>query len=578
MIWHRIARLLTSWTARLSVRLWRSFSVTGLLVGTLFFAASLTPSLIPRTWLTQGVLSGMTLAAGYGVGTFGHWLWSYLGLPDPGPRTGRIVKLVAATVCAAIAVAFLWQASGWQNSIGLRMEMEPVDRAQPFRVGGIALAVFGALTVVARMFSLTLLLVSRSLRRHVPHRVSNVLGAVAAVALFWALVDGVLLEVGLRAADGSFRQVDALMEEGLDKPTFPLKTGSPTSLVAWEDLGRLGRRYVLSGPTGEQMSRFFGEGTPEPIRVYVGLNSAGTPEERAKLAVEELRRLGGFDREVLVVITPPGTGWIDGAAIDTVEYLHRGDIASVAVQYSYLPSWLSLMVRPAYGVETARALFDEVYGYWTQLPEDDRPRLYLHGVSLGAMNSDLSTDLFDVIGDPFQGALWSGPPFTSKTWQTATRNRRPGTPAWLPRFRDDRIIRFTNQWNALALPNAEWGPVRIVYLQYGSDPVTFFDPRAVYRRPDWMAQPRAPDVSPQFRWIPIVTALQLAVDVAAATTSPVGYGHVYAAEDYIDAWIEVTQPEGWSKREIERLKDLFRARARPERKTAARQGSGPVPP
>ena len=551
--------MLLNWT----VRLWKSFSVSGLLVGTLFFAASLTPSLIPRTLLAQGVLSGVSLAAGYGVGVLGHWLWRYLELPDPGPRTGRIVKLAATAICAAIAVAFLWKASDWQNSIRLLMEMKPVDGSQPFRIGGIALGVFGAVMIFARLFRLTLLLVSRSLRRHVPHRVSNVIGAAAAIGLFWSLVDGVLLEFGLRAADESFRQVDALIEEGLDRPLVPLKTGSPASLIAWEDLGRLGRRYILSGPTGEAMSRFFGEGVPQPIRVYAGLTSAETPEERAKLAVDELKRLGGFEREVLIVITPPGTGWIDRAAIDTAEYLHRGDIASVAVQYSYLPSWLSLLVRPDYGAETAKALFKEVYEHWTRMPKDARPRLYLHGLSLGAMNSDLSTDFLDVIGDPFDGALWSGPPFTSKTWQMATSNRRPGSPAWLPRFRDDRVIRFINQWGTLDRPNAEWGPVRIVFLQYGSDPVTFFDPAALYREPDWMERPRAPDVSSELHWIPIVTALQLAVDLASATRSPAGYGHVYAARDYIDAWLEVTEPGGWTEPEIRRLKKLFRARRGP---------------
>lgn len=551
--------MLLNWT----VRLWKSFSVSGLLVGTLFFAASLTPSLIPRTLLAQGVLSGVSLAAGYGVGVLGHWLWSYLELPAPRLRTSRIVKLAAAAICAAIAVAFLWKASDWQNSIRLVMEMERVDDSQPFRIGGIALGVFGAVMIFARLFSLTLWLVSRGLRRHVPHRVSNVIGTAAAVGLFWALVDGVLLEFGLRAADESFRQVDALIEEGIDRPLVPLKTGSPASLIAWEDLGRLGRRYILSGPTGEAMSRFFGEGVPQPIRVYAGLTSAETPEERAKLAVDELKRLGGFEREVLIVITPPGTGWIDRAAIDTVEYLHRGDIASVAVQYSYLPSWLSLLVRPDYGVETAKALFAKVYEHWTRLPKDERPRLYLHGLSLGAMNSDLSTDFLDVIGDPFDGALWSGPPFTSKTWQMATSNRRAGSPAWLPRFRDDRVIRFTNQWGTLDRPNAEWGPVRIVFLQYGSDPVTFFDPAALYREPDWMERPRAPDVSSELQWIPIVTALQLAVDIASATNSPAGYGHVYAARDYIDAWLEVTEPGGWTEQEIRRLKKLFRARRGP---------------
>ena len=75
---------------------WHSFSTGGLLLGTLFFAASLTPSLLPRTFLTQGVLSGCSLAGGYGIGVFGHWLWTYMELPQPKDRLLRIAKLAAA--------------------------------------------------------------------------------------------------------------------------------------------------------------------------------------------------------------------------------------------------------------------------------------------------------------------------------------------------------------------------------------------------------------------------------------------------------------------------------------------------
>lgn len=83
----------------------------------------------------------------------------------------------------------------------------------------------------------------------------------------------------------------------------------------------------------------------EPIRTYVGLQGAETPEERARLALAELKRAGGFDRSVVVIVTPTGTGWIDPAALTALEYLHHGDVASVAVQYSYLNSPLSLTVH-----------------------------------------------------------------------------------------------------------------------------------------------------------------------------------------------------------------------------------------
>lgn len=74
-----------------------------------------------------------------------------------------------------------------------------------------------------------------------------------------------------------------------------------------------------------------------------------------------------FDRSTLIVITPTGTGWIDPAAMDAVEYLCDGDVASVAVQYSYLNSPLSLLFQSEYGAAAARALLAEIYGYWTTL-------------------------------------------------------------------------------------------------------------------------------------------------------------------------------------------------------------------
>jgi uncharacterized membrane protein len=447
------------------VRFWNSFSAVGLLAGTLFFAASLTPSLIPRTAMTQAVLSGCSLAAGYGIGVFGRWLWTYLELPVPRASISRIIKLGAAILCIFVAIAFLRQATEWQNSIRTLMDLEPVDSVYPLTVGPIALLTFACLIVLARLFQLTFLLVSRKLHRFVPRRVSYVAGIAIAIALFWTIIDGVLFKIALHAVDASAQAFDELMEPETQQPSDPNKTGSAASLIEWEELGRTGRAFVSRGPTSQALRSFSGKDALEPLRIYVGLRSAETPEERAALALKELERQGAFERSVLIVAMPTGTGWIDPAAIDTVEYLHNGDIATVAMQYSYLESWLSLLVEPGYGAESARALFSEVYGYWTKLPKDHRPKLYLYGLSLGALSSEQSADLFEVIGDPYQGALWSGPPFPSRLWNSVTRHRNPGSPAWLPRFRDGSYVRFTNQKNALAIPGAHWGPIRIVYLQ-----------------------------------------------------------------------------------------------------------------
>ncbi len=533
-------------------------STGGLLLGALFFAASLTPSLLPRNVLTQGVVSGCSLAAGYGIGVLGGWLWGYMALPQPKSRFLHAAKLAAAAGCALVVVFHLWRAAAWQNSIRDLMQLDFVDTAYPLKVIAVTPAVFGIIVALACLFRLMRDVMTTCAKRLVPRRVSRVVGVVAAVALAWSIINGVLFRSALSLADASYLEFDRLIEPETAQPTDPLKTGSSASLLHWRELGRAGREFISSGPTRGEIGAFSGRSALEPIRVYVGLRSAETPEARARLALEELKRVGAFEQPVLVVITPTGTGWVDPAALDSVEYLHGGAIASVALQYSYLGSWVYLLSGADYGADSARALFREIYGYWTRLPRDSRPKLYLHGLSLGAKNSEQSTDLIEVWGDPFAGALWSGPPSSSNLWRLFTDRRNPGSPAWLPRFRDGSFVRFMNQYGEAAgpamVPSAAWGPMRVVYLQYASDPATFFEYPSLYREPDWMRPPRGPDVSPQLQWYPVVTLLQLMADKFMATAAPIGHGHVYAPAHYIDAWIEVTDVRGWSAEEIARLK------------------------
>ena len=552
--------------------IWRqmqSLSGVGLVLGALFFAAALTPTLIPRSYLTQGALAGGCFAIGYGAGVLWRWLWHYLELPEPSSRLRSVTNAFLAVACLVVVIVYLWRAAEWQNSIRAVMNMEPVETAHPLKTCAIALMTFFALLILARLFALVTHFLSTQIRRVIPRKIANVLGVLIATLLFWSIASNFLIRTAFRALDSSFREWDALIEPERAQPTAPGKTGSTASLVRWKELGRTGRRFVASGPTAAQIGAFTGRPAHDPVRVYVGLRGADTPRARARLALEELKRQGGFARSTLIVITPTGTGWIDPAAMDSVEYLLDGDVASVAVQYSYLNSPLSLLFQPEYGAEAARVLFAEIYGYWTTLPRDARPKLYLHGLSLGAKNSEQSAELFETIGDPITGALWSGPPFASRIWRWVTENRNPGSPAWLPQFRDGRFVRFMNQNGSTVPADAPWGAMRVVYLQYASDAIVLFDYRDAYRPPAWMNAPRGPDVSPQLRWYPVVTMLQLALDMAVANGTPMGFGHVYAPEHYIDAWVAVADIHHWSPDALARLKDHL---GRAARKASANTG------
>jgi len=536
-------------------------SGVGLVLGTLFLAASLTPTLIPRSYETQGALAGVCMAIGYGVGVALRWLWRYLEIPEPGARLRRASKLIAAAACLCVVVLFLHWSAGWQDSIRAVMGMEPVESMRPFRVCAIAALTFALLLVIARLFGWVASRVSRLVGRYLPRRVANVAGVAIAVFLFFLLGNDVFVRGVFHLLDASYRQYDSLLEPDRPQPVEPGKTGSPASLVKWDELGRAGRQFIATGPRAGEIAEMTGRSALEPIRVYVGLGSGDDVKARAGLALEELKRVGGFDRSLLVIITPTGTGWVDPAALDSLEYLQDGDVASVAAQYSYLSSPLSLLAQPEYGAESARALFLAIYGYWTTLPKDRRPRLYLHGLSLGAMNSEKSVSLFEIIEDPVDGALWSGPPFETRMWRTITDARNPGSPEWLPEFRDGRLVRFMNQDGFSVPADRPWGPIRVVYLQHASDPIVFFDYRDLYRPPAWMEMPRGPDVSPELRWYPVVTMLQLALDMAVATSTPIGHGHVYAPADYIDGWVAVTEVKNWTPERLDALKRFLGSRA-----------------
>jgi uncharacterized membrane protein len=528
----------------------------GLFIGAIFFAFSLTPSLLPRPFLVQGLLSGVSFAVGYGSGVGLVALWNYLQLPLIQGRARIVAKAIAAVFSGTLVVSFLWQALQWQNALRALMGMEESPGIQRMAIGLVAILTFGCLLAIARLFRGLFLRLSRWLHRFVPQRVSHLIGIVAAAMLFWSVIDGVLVASVLRVADRSFQELDALIEDDMPPPVRPEQTGSSESLVNWKDLGRQGRRFVAGGPTPEALQGFFGVPTVAPIRVYVGLNSAEDAAERARLALDELERAGGFERSVLLLVTPTGTGWVDAVGQDTVEYLHRGDIATVVAQYSYLNSPLSLLTQASDGAEMARAMFSAVYGRWRMLPRETRPRLYLNGLSLGSFNSDVSFDLYDIIDDPFHGALWVGAPFRHESWKRVTAQRDPGSPAWLPQFRGGAVVRFANQDQRLDRGDARWGNFRIAFLQYASDPITFFSSGAAWREPQWMREPRGPDVSPDLRWFPVVTMLQLAADMVIGAT-PRGFGHEYAADDYIDAWYALTEPAGWTEAELARLREHF---------------------
>ena len=538
----------------MTLRGFAAFSLPCLSFGLLLFAASLTPSLIPRGPVLQGVLGGTVAALGYLIGKVCSLIWNAADMPRFRGGAARTARYLFFGLSVAPLIWALSSTLKWQNELRLKMGMELADRLHLAQIMTLAVAAFLVWVLVGTGVATLFRLVRSSFYVFMPARRANVLGAISVVIiLFVATRDGIV-DVVYAALDESYEAAQGLFEDAPPAPVEARLTGSAASLVDWTAIGAPGRDFILSGPDAEAIASLTGQPAIDPIRVYVGRANGETARERAELALAELLRVNAFEREVLVVASPTGTGWLDPGSHDPLEYMHGGNVATVSTQYSYLQSPLALIFETETGLEQATETLEVIHTYWKTLPPDARPRLYVHGLSLGAWSSMYATNLFRLVDDPIHGAYWAGPPFSSRFWNYVQNARNSGSPWVLPTVGDGSLVRYASNVADASEAEADWGNMRIVFLQYSSDPIVFYDPYSVWRAPPWMNDPPAEDASQYMRFVPFVTQFQLALDMALSFGAPPGHGHAYYAQDYISPWVQVSQPDGWTDADTERLK------------------------
>jgi len=539
----------------------RRYSKWGLIGALLFFSLSLVPSLLPRSGVLQGLVSGITAVIGYGLASAFVALWHYVQGPVPHGTARRWSLLILLGALSLLLGYSVWKYVGWQNETRELMGMEPLSPLVWPTIIVISLLSAWLLLAMGRAFRTLFRWAADVVDRWLPRRLAVTLSSLVTVLVIWGLLSGAIIDTFFWGANAIFSTRDTRDKPFATQPTDEYHSGGPGSLVEWDELGRQGRDFISRTPEVEDINAVTGGGALEPIRVYVGLKAADTVQERADIMLEELKRTGAFDRRAIVIGSTTGTGWLDPNAMDPIDYMFNGDDAIAGMQYSYLPSWISLFADSAITKETAQTMFATIHDYWVTLPEDSRPQLYLFGLSLGSFGVESVLTDVDVINSPFSGALMAGPPFLNPLHTDITDNREPGTPAWNPTYGDGRTVRFTAQEDLLHRDEGVWGPsTRLVYLQHGTDGVVWFSPSLLYRSPDWLKEgERAPDVSDEMTWYPIVSFWQGAVDLAAAGAVPAGYGHQYAVSDYTDAWAGVFNIEGWTDAQSEAVATAVQA-------------------
>lgn len=540
---------------RLRFPRWR-YDAAGLTVATLFFCFSLTPSLLPRVWWLQGLQSGIVAAIAYGLGVLLAVIPRALTGWAPSQRTRILARRVLFLAGAVLVAVFLVLGSAWQRDIYHLMGASAPSRYRFLGILALAAVVFAAFVGLARLLRRAARWVARLLGRWIPRRAAVALGAIAVALLFYGLVDGILIRGAMAAMNNSFKTLNGETTAGTEAPDNSALSGGPGSLVSWDSLGRKGRDFVAGGPSVDDIRAFSGAPARQPIRAYAGLESAPTPEDEAALVVAELTRTGGFDRRVLCVVTTTGTGWVDGNGVYPLEYMYGGDTAIAAMQYSYLPSWLSFLVDRSRAKTAGRELFNQVYAVWSKLPANDRPKLVVFGESLGTFGGEAAFSGVDDIRNRTDGVLWTGPPNSNALWSEFVDDREPETREVLPVYQDGATVRFGGQPSDLDRPPTSWQLPKVVYLQHASDPIVWWSPELFLHRPDWLEEQRGPDVLPAMRWYPVVTFWQVTADMAFSTGVPASHGHSYGTEP-VDAWARVLPPARWTDAKTAQLEQVM---------------------
>jgi uncharacterized membrane protein len=512
------------------------------------FCLSLTPSLLPRHWALQGVLSGITMATGYGAGAtagaVARTIWPRL------PAAGRRCWLALAGAAGPLAVTFLWLGESWQQEVRRLVGQDPAVAGHPVLVGLVAAGVVTLLLAGARGLRLGTRRLAATFGRFSPRPVASVAAVGVVAALSFGVGQQVVFTGFVDIADRVAAAANRDTPPGLARPVSPYVSGSPGSLVPWDTLGAYGQAFTAGAVPRRELVDFPGGsgGVEPPIRVYVGRDSAPDLAAQARLAVRELARTGGFEREVLVVIATTGTGWVNPAVAESVELMYGGDSALVAMQYSYLPSWISFLADRSTAAEAAAALVGAVQTELATVPAAERPVLAVYGESLGARGLEVTFgDLAGLLAGT-DAALLAGPPYSNPVWQEVVEQRDPGSPVWRP-DRQAGAVRFGQRPADLAGPL----PPRVVYLQNASDPVVWWSPELLWREPEWLAGARGPDVSGAVRWFPVVTFWQVTVDLVASTKVPSGHGHSYQGS-VADAWAALIPPPGWTDAATDQLR------------------------
>jgi uncharacterized membrane protein len=490
-------------------------------------AAGLAVSRIPETddesTFKASIRSLGRLAAAGGVG--GMIYQSSMGLKERFPASSPVRPLIVSAAGFAAAMVYSKDLLAERESV-----IKPWTKDDKPATLGASIAIGLGVASVGRGIGNGFLASRRNMasymgdgvtRRQIGKTINTAVWAAGGISLYYA---GVAL----------IARKNETVEPAYSKPPeSEFVSGGPKSISPFLEVGLQGRRFLTDVVTPELIESALGEkAKAHPIRAFIGVNSEPLyPSGRSEMMLDELERLGAFDREYLLLVSPTGTGWVDQTMIESAEILTRGDIATACIQYGRGPSFLEVQ-KVHLGRAQFRGLLWGVRERLRGIPEEKRPKVLVFGESLGSWSSSdvvmhQGIEGFDHYG--IDHALWFGLVGFAKWSKTGMRqgSSKLGPPGTVEAF--DNFSEYEK------LSKEARDKLRAVIVDHDNDPIAQMSLRWAVKRPPWLTgTTRGRNVPEGMQWVPLITFVQIMVDAMNAMRTVPGhfksFGHDYQAD------------------------------------------------
>ncbi|WP_341730036.1 alpha/beta-hydrolase family protein [Brooklawnia sp.] len=514
------------------------------------YAASYSPSLLARPWYWQGLIAGLSAMFGYQGGLWTSWAVGAtadkLGVKiklKPGIRQGGTIA--GATILAAAAIAIPLRSVRWHQRTAAYSGVNGPNAFWAVASAAAAAATFTALLAQWRATVWSINFISSHLHNRLAWQaLSRLISTLVVTGTILVIFDQVIMRSVVGVATTASARVDLRIPNGVHQPATPLHSGSPTSLESWDSLGLQGKRFTCAGPSAERIAEVMGSPAGHPIRAYASMNGRST-EEVVDAVLAELDAMNAWTRKAILIVTTTGRGNVNEWSTSSFEFLTHGDCATAAMQYSGLPSAVTMLSSKQIPVHASRMLFGAIEERVAALPFDRRPQLYVAGESLGAFGSN---GIFSSPEDMLSracGGVWTGCPTFAPNQTEWTRRRSSGSTVVRPIVDRGRHVRFACRPDDLLVdgqgePLTRWTAPRFCYLQNDTDPVVWWGTHLLWKKPEWLDEMRGTKTPMSaMTWWPFITFWQIAADMPVCRDVGPGYGHKYHAAQCVPAWAGV---------------------------------------